>query len=215
MNAKHYTILNLRLTVHFPVVIITKLHLPGDFTNGTDSNESTVFVQRFPLEIQFHRAVFISFYLPPSHGGVMITWILVANASAAYLYVNYGPKKGLQKLKEFRHDASREKRVALVTDRPGHNHSNGNGRGAYIPATDPKQNEAHNFACRLVRELEQGRTANSYQRLILVVSTPFLGLINSNLGNHVRNLVSDTFEKDYTRASEKNLTRHLESCIYL
>ena len=145
----------------------------------------------------------------------MITWILVANASAAYLYVNYGPKKGLQKLKEFRHDASREKRVALVSYRAGHNHGNGNGRGSYIPATDPKQNEAHHFACRLVRELEQGRTANSYQRLILVVSTPFLGLINSNLGNHVRNLVSDTFEKDYTRASEKNLTRHLESCIYL
>ena len=62
-----------------------------------------------------------------------ITWILVANASAAYLYANYGPKKGLQKLKEFRHDASREKRVDLVSDRPGHNRNNGNGRGSYVP----------------------------------------------------------------------------------
>ena len=144
-----------------------------------------------------------------------ITWILVANASAAYLYANYGPKKGLQKLKEFRHDASREKGQYLVSDRPGHNKSLGNGRGAYIPATDPKQHEAQNFACQLAKELEQGRISNSYQRLILVVSTPFMGLINSNMGRHVRNLVSDTFEKDYTRASEKNLTRHLESCIYL
>lgn len=144
-----------------------------------------------------------------------ITWILVANASAAYLYANYGPKKGLQKLKEFRHDASRGKRVDLVTDRPGHNNSNGNGRGAYIPATDPKQYEAQSFASRLARELEHGRKSNSYQRLILVVSAPFMGLINGNLGSQVHNLVSDTFEKDYTRASEKNLTRHLESCIYL
>ena len=207
-------ILNLRLTVHFSIVIITRHHHPGDFTNGIDSNESTVFVQRFNWKLSSIEQYSYGFTYH-HHGGVMITWILVANASAAYLYVNYGPKKGLQKLKEFRHDASREKRVALVSDRPGHNHSNGNGRGSYIPATDPKQNEAHNFACRLVRELERGRTANSYQRLILVVSTPFLGLINSNLGNHVRNLVSDTFEKDYTRASEKNLTRHLESCIYL
>ena len=144
-----------------------------------------------------------------------ITWILVANASAAYLYANYGPKKGLQKLKEFRHDASREKRVDLVTDRPGHNRNNGNGRGSYVPATDPKQHEAQNFACRLARELEHGRTTNSYHRLILVVSAPFIGLINNNLGSHVRNLVSDTFEKDYTRTSERNLARHLETCIYL
>ena len=62
-----------------------------------------------------------------------ITWILVANASAAYLYANYGPKKGLQKLKEFRHDASREKGQHLVSDRPGHNKSHGNGCGSYIP----------------------------------------------------------------------------------
>ena len=154
--------------------------------------------------------------LPSSHGGVMsITWILVANASAAYLYANYGPKKGLQKLKEFKHDASREKGQDLVSDRPGHNKSHGNGRGSYVPATDPKQNQAQNFAFQLARELEHGRTANSYQRLILVISAPFIGLVNSSLGSHVRTLVSDTFEKDYTKTSEKNLTKHLESCIYL
>lgn len=144
-----------------------------------------------------------------------ITWILVANASAAYLYVNYGPKKGLEKLKEFKHDASREKRSDLVSDRPGHNKSHGNGRGSYIPASDPKQHEAHTFALQLARELEQGRTTNSYQRLILVVSAPFIGFVNGSLGSHVRSLVSDTFEKDYTRTPEKNLARHLESCIYL
>jgi protein required for attachment to host cells len=144
-----------------------------------------------------------------------ITWILVANASAACLYANYGPRKGLQKLREFRHDPSRGRRIDLVSDRPGHNHSNGNGRGAYIPATDPKRYEAQSFASRLAKELEHGRKTNSYQRLILVVSTPFIGLVNGNLGSHVRRLVSNTFERDYTRASEKYLTRQLESCIYL
>lgn len=144
-----------------------------------------------------------------------ITWILVANASAASLYANYGPKKGLQKLKEFEHAASREKGHDLVSDRPGHNKSHGNGHGSYVPASDPKQNEAQNFAFQLARELEQGRTANSYQRLILVASAPFMGLINSRLGNHVRALVSDSLEKDYTKVNEKELARHLESCIYL
>jgi protein required for attachment to host cells len=144
-----------------------------------------------------------------------ITLILVANASAAHLYANYGPKKGLQKLKEFEHNASRGKALDLVSDRPGHYNGHGNGHGSFLPATDPKQNEAQHLAQELAKELDQGRTANCYQLLILVASAPFMGVINGNLDSHVRILVSDSFEKDYTKATKKQLTRHLESCIYL
>jgi protein required for attachment to host cells len=144
-----------------------------------------------------------------------ITWILVANASAANLYANYGPKKGLKKLKEFEHTASRNKGLNLVSDRPGRFNGHGNNHGSFMPATDPKQNEAQHFALELAKELDQGRTANSYQRLILVASAPFIGLINSNLDGHVKALVSDSFEKDYTKESEKQLTKYLEGCIYL
>jgi len=140
-----------------------------------------------------------------------ITWILVANASTAHLYANYGPKKGLQKLKEFEHTASRDKGYHLASDRPGHY----NDHGSFMPATDPKQNEAKHFALELAKELDHGRTANSYQRLILVASAPFIGLINNNLDSHVKALVSDSFEKDYTKSNKRQLTKHLESCIYL
>ena len=54
-----------------------------------------------------------------------ITWILVANASAAHLYANHGPKKGLKKLKEFEHTASRDKGSDLASDRPGHYNGHG------------------------------------------------------------------------------------------
>lgn len=144
-----------------------------------------------------------------------VTWILVANASSALLYANHGPRKGLRKIKEFEHPASREKGLSLVTDRPGHNQSAGAGHGAYVSATAPKQNEAHHFALELARELEHGRTSNHYQRLILVSTPHFMGLLNGSLNNHVRNLVSDSLEKDYTKAGEKELSGHLESCIYL
>ena len=147
-----------------------------------------------------------SFHFNSRTGGVMsITWILVANASAAYLYANYGQKKVYR---NSRNSDMRPSRQHLVSDRPGHNKSHGNGCGAYVSATDPKQHEARNFACRLAKELEQGRITNSYQRLILVASAPSLAC---NLGRNVRNLVSDNLEKDYTKASEKYLTKHLES----
>ncbi len=143
------------------------------------------------------------------------TWILVANASSAKLFINNGPKKGLNKIKEFDHAASRSKAADLVSDRPGHNQGHGNGRGAYNPPTTPKQHEADQFALELARELDQGRTGNQYQRLILVAAPPFMGLLNKHLNGHIGHLVTDRLEKDYTKATDRELAGHLEGCIYL
>lgn len=143
------------------------------------------------------------------------TWILVANSSSAKLFMNAGPKKGLTKVKEFDHAASRSKAAELVSDRPGHNQGHGNGRGAYNPPTTPKQHEADQFALELTKELEHGRTTHQFQRLILVVAPGFMGLLNGHLNGHLGQLVTDRFEKDYTKANDKELAGHLENCIFL
>ncbi|MDA8383645.1 MAG: host attachment protein [Betaproteobacteria bacterium] len=145
----------------------------------------------------------------------MATWILTANASTARLYSNLGPNKGLQLVREFDHPESREKALNLVSDRPGHNQGHGNGHGSYVPATDPKSNEADRFAQELARELEQGRATNGYDRLILLASTPFIGMLNARLTERVRALVTERIEKDYTRATEKELSAYLEPYIFL
>jgi protein required for attachment to host cells len=143
------------------------------------------------------------------------TWILVANAAAAKLYANEGPKKGLRKIREFDHPASREKGSQLASDRPGHYQGHGNGRGSFVAAHDPKELEAEHFAMLLCKQLDHGRTTNAYQRLILVSAPAFLGLMNGHLSHHVKELVSERIEKDYTKLDEKALAGHLESCIYL
>jgi protein required for attachment to host cells len=143
------------------------------------------------------------------------TWILIANSSSAKLYMNTGPKKGLSKLKEFDHSASRSKGGDLVSDRPGHYKSHGNGRGAYNPPTNPKQHEADQFALELAKELDHGRTTQQFQRLILVAAPGFMGLLNKHLNGYIGHLVTDRFEKDYTKATEKEIAGHLEGCIYL
>jgi len=141
------------------------------------------------------------------------TWILVANASLAKIYANHGPKKGLEVLKELEHPESRQKNADLVTDRPGHMQSVGNGHGAFQPQADPKLNAARQFAQELAREFNHGRSTNQFERAILVAPPSFMGLINDKLDGHTASLVSDRFEKDYTKASEKELTGHLGSCI--
>lgn len=140
-----------------------------------------------------------------------ITWIMVANASQAKLFANLGPKKGLQLVKELEHPESREKAANLVSDRVG----NYQGSGSYAQPTAPKEHEAERFAQELSRELEEGRVNNAYERLILVASAHFMGLLNSRLTSHVRNKVSESIEKDYTRLPVKELAGHLEGYVYL
>lgn len=143
------------------------------------------------------------------------TWILVANASLAKIYVNHGPKKGLTLLKETEHPQSRQKNADLVTDRPGHMQGVGNGHGARQPQTEPKLNAAQHFARELARAFNHGRSTNQFERAILVAPPSFMGLINDKLDGQTASLVSDRFEKDYTKASSRELAGHLESCIYL
>jgi len=143
------------------------------------------------------------------------TWIMVANASQANIFCNEGPRKGLTKVKTLQHAASREKGSELVSDRPGHNQGHGNGHGSYVPAKMPKEIEAERFALEIARELNHGRTQNAFQRLILVASPHFMGLLNQHLDAHVRQLVSDSIEKDYTKITDKELAGHLESRIFL
>lgn len=142
-----------------------------------------------------------------------ITWIMVANASQAKLFSNSGPHKGLTLIKELLHPESREKTSNLVSDRSGANA--GTGHGAFQQATDPKHHEAERFAQELTRELEEGRVNHAYDRLILVASAPFMGLVNSRLPGQVRSKLSESIEKDYTRLPVKKLSGHLESYVFL
>jgi protein required for attachment to host cells len=153
--------------------------------------------------------------LQKERGTMSTTWIVIANASKARLFANSGPRKGLTLVQEMLHPESRDKSSDLVSDRPGKNASHGNGQGGYVPPTDPKQYEAERFAADICHTLESGRTVNSFERLIVVASPTFLGLLNSRMSPQVRQKVSETIEKDYTHSTEKELVGQLEHCIYL
>ena len=137
------------------------------------------------------------------------TWVMVANASQARFFSSTGPKRGLQLIKELAHPESREKTSNLVSDRSGSR--SGTGHGAFIQATDPKHHEAELFAQELTRDLEYGLETKAYDRLILVASAPFVGLVNNHLPGQVRSRLSESIGKDYTRLPERDLTEQLRS----
>jgi len=142
-----------------------------------------------------------------------VTWIMVANASQAKLFAHRGPKRGLELIKELLHPESREKTSNLVSDRSGA--YGGPGHGAVGQPADPKHHEAERFAQEVSKELEAGRVKNAYDRLILVASAPFMGLVNHHLPSQVRSKLSESIDKDYTRVPVKELTGHLQSYMPL
>lgn len=143
------------------------------------------------------------------------TWILVANASLAHLYENTGPNTGLHVVKELVHPQSRLKNAELVTDRAGSMMSSGNGQGARQPQTAPKDHQAQVFAHELAQALNHGRTQNLYRRAIVFAPPGFMGLLNGELDHQTAQMITDRFEKDYTKSSESQLREHLASCLFL
>ncbi len=142
-----------------------------------------------------------------------ITWILVANASLARLYEHLGPNKGLKLVKELIHPESRLKNADLVTDRPGSMSAAGSGRGVKQPQTTPKEHEAKVFAQEIAQQLYAGRTQNAFGRAIIFAPPTFMGMINAAIDSPTDNLVSDRFEKDYTKSGEPQIKAQLASCM--
>ncbi|HAF56521.1 MAG TPA: host attachment protein [Thauera sp.] len=144
-----------------------------------------------------------------------ITWILVANASLAKLYANLGPNKGLTLVKELIHPESRQKNGELVSDRSGAMAAAGSSGGSMQPQTLPKQHEAKVFAQEIAQALYQGRTTNAFKRAILVAPPAFMGLLNAVIDGPTAQLITDRFEKDYTKTPENELGERLGSTIFL
>lgn len=141
-----------------------------------------------------------------------ITWILVANASLAKLYANLGPNKGLKLVKELIHPESRQKNADLATDRPG---SMGSTGGTMQPHSIPKTREAKVFAQEIAHTLYQGRATNAFKRAIIVAPPAFMGMLNNLLDAPTAHMVSDRFEKDYTKTPEPELASRLATAINL
>ena len=140
-------------------------------------------------------------------------WILVANAAHAALFAKPGRSRRLRLLQEFTHPASRKKAVDLVTDRNGRYEATGNTHGAFTSATEPKRTEMMHFARELAGMLEHGRATNQYQRLVLVASPHFLGMLLGRLTPAVQALLSDTVKKDFTRFDAGGLSVQLSRLI--
>jgi len=116
------------------------------------------------------------------------TWIFVGDGSHARLFQVDGDDKPWTFLRKVDREHSREK-----TDRAGAHEDKGE----------------HDFARKMVVELEAGRQEKAFEELILVAPPKFLGQLRGELGVPLAACVVRSIDHDYTHVSNGELPEHI------
>ena len=137
-------------------------------------------------------------------------WILVANSSHAALMSATSATAPLNTITTFDNPDARAKTMDLTSDRPGRSFdSQGEGRHAMEVEVTPKQQEQIRFAKLLSDYLEEGRNAQKFQRLVVIASPAFLGVLRPHFGAPLSSLISLEVDKDYTSLTPEALRARL------
>jgi protein required for attachment to host cells len=110
-----------------------------------------------------------------------LDWVLLANAGRARCLVRDAENNALRECADFVHPQSRQKGIALETDRGGLAHKSIVST-QFAPHTDPHHKSHAEFARELASYLEEAARAGRYPRLSVIASNPFLGVLKTYLG---------------------------------
>jgi protein required for attachment to host cells len=138
-------------------------------------------------------------------------WILVANAARGTLYRSDAQLGKLTEVRGFQHPESRVKVSDLLSDDRGRTRAGPNGNHSALDAhTDPRRNEAAEFARELGETLRAGRVRNAYDEVLVVAPPRFLGLLRDELDPETARTVTQEIGHDWTSVAD---ARELSSRI--
>ena len=139
------------------------------------------------------------------------TWILVADASRARIFTSDSHFRELHETRSFSHTESRLHDQELTADLPGRSiNSTGNVRHAMEQNTDPKKQQAIEFAHELAEAIDQARTQNQLSDLIIIASPNMLGHLRQVMSKQSSKLISDEIDQDLTQHTLEDIRKHLQ-----
>ena len=138
------------------------------------------------------------------------TWILVAESSRARIFSADSASSPLVEIETLAHPEGREHEQDMTSDLPGRDsNKTGAGRHAFGDETEPKQQEAIDFAKRIASELELARTEGQLKQLIIVAAPAFLGTLRNQLNEQVKKIVTFELDKNLSQHSPEDIRQHL------
>jgi len=92
-----------------------------------------------------------------------------------------------------------------------HNAAAGAPNSQYEPNQTPAEHETELFAKDLAHYLLKAQQEGRYQHLVLSASPQFLGTLRNNLDPHVKAVIKQEFNKDYTQVPVHQLREQLQA----
>ena len=137
-------------------------------------------------------------------------WIVVADGARTQVFVNNGQGTGLKSALPHALISDNRPSGELATDRPGRAFdSAGPGRHAMQPSTDPQRHQQKTFAKEIAKMLDEQHSKKAFDQLIIVAAPRMLGDLRDALTQQIRQLVIGEVDKDLTKLSVNDLTKHL------
>jgi len=146
-------------------------------------------------------------------------WIVTANAGYAHFFLQSDPSGPLEEVSELVNEKSSLHASETESDRLGQHAASKSTHGVgaptqpsgYEPNQTPAKHSAEVFARNISRFLLHGYQEGRFQRLALIASPEFLGVLRSVLDPRLIEVVTSEINKDYTRCSLRELSVHLQA----
>lgn len=143
-------------------------------------------------------------------------WILVADSSRARIFTADTPSSPLEELEDIAHTEGRLHDREITSDLSGRMRYSG-GTGSrdnveghnYSPSSDPKKHEISNFAHFIAQHLEEARSENKFEQLVVIAEPKFLGMLRNNFSEQVKKMVCLELDKSITTHSAADIRAHL------
>jgi len=143
-----------------------------------------------------------------------VTWILIADGAQARVLENTGPGKGLQQVQGLDWTMTPLQAQDIQADKPGRSFSsNGSGRSAMEPKTDPVEHRETEFCKSLAATLDRKQQDGAFHRLIVVAAPIALGDIRKAISPNVKKTILAELDKDLTNLPTAQLANHLDGII--
>jgi protein required for attachment to host cells len=143
------------------------------------------------------------------------TWVVVADQSAARIFDAPTATGALEEIESYAHAEGRAHARDLKTDQPGRAFDSvGAGRHGMEPSVLPKEQEAISFARFLNAHLEDARTKNKVERLILVAPPEFLGHLRNTMDKDAKKIVQSDHALNVVRLRPEEIRGRLPERLY-
>ncbi|WP_240229911.1 host attachment protein [Devosia lacusdianchii] len=143
-----------------------------------------------------------------------VTWVLIADGAQARVLENTGPGKGLKQVDGLDFAIEPLQAQDIVSDKPGRSFSsNGSGRSAMEPKTDPVEHRETEFVKSLADMLTRQQQKGAFDRLVIAAAPIALGDIRKAISPAVKKTIVAELNKDLTNLPTAQLGQHFDTIL--